>query len=75
MKDKEKTKAENREAEAAAETEETTAETGNTEEADAADPLQAELEVCRAELTAEKDKFLRMAAEYDNFRRRSAKER
>ena len=30
MKDKEKTKAENREAEAAAETEETTAETGNT---------------------------------------------
>ena len=75
MKDKEKTKAENREAEAAAETEETTAETGNTEEADAADPLQAELEACKAELAAEKEKYLRMAAEYDNYRRRSAKER
>ena len=28
-----------------------------------------------AELAAEKDKFLRMAAEYDNFRKRSQKER
>ena len=73
MKDKEKTKTENAAAEAAAQTEETTAETGETEEV--TDPLQAELEACRAELTAEKDKFLRMAAEYDNFRRRSAKER
>ncbi len=73
MKDKEKTKTENAAAEAAAQTEETTAETGETEEV--TDPLQAELDACRAELAAEKDKFLRMAAEYDNFRRRSAKER
>lgn len=73
MKDKEKTTAENTAAEAAAEAEETTAETGET--AEIADPLAAELESCKAELAAEKEKFLRMAAEYDNFRRRSAKER
>ena len=74
MKDKEKTKTENLEAEAAAETEENTAETG-TEEETAVDPVQAELDACKEELAAEKEKFLRMAAEYDNFRRRSAKER
>ena len=87
MKDKEKTKAENKAAEAAAETEETTAETGNT--AEEVHSPEAELEACRAELevrtaeleartaelAAEKEKFLRMAAEYDNYRRRSAKER
>lgn len=81
MKDKEKTKAENKAAEAAAETEENTAETGNTAEEEV-NPPAAELEACRAELeartaelAAEKEKFLRMAAEYDNYRRRSAKER
>ncbi len=73
MKDKEKNKTVNTEAEAAAEAEETAAETAET--AEEADPLQAELEACKTELAAEKDKFLRMAAEYDNFRRRSAKER
>ena len=87
MKDKEKTNAENKAAEAAAETEENTAETGNT--AEEVNPPAAELEACRAELetrtaeleartaelAAEKEKFLRMAAEYDNYRRRSAKER
>lgn len=75
MKDKEKTKAENCEAEVAAEAAENTAETGNTTEETAVDPMQAELDACKTELAAEKDKFLRMAAEYDNFRRRSAKER
>jgi len=74
MKDKEKTKAENKAAEAAAETEENTAETGNTAEEEV-NPLAAELEARTAELAAEKEKYLRMAAEYDNYRRRSAKER
>jgi len=33
------------------------------------------LESVQNELSAEKDKYLRLAAEYDNFRKRSAKER
>lgn len=37
--------------------------------------LKAQLEEKQAELDALNDKYLRMAAEYDNFRRRSAKER
>jgi molecular chaperone GrpE len=35
----------------------------------------SELEKLKAELDAAKDKFLRLQAEFDNFRRRSAKER
>ena len=73
MKDKEKNKETAPQTEPA-ETEETTAEAENTEET-AVDPIQAELDAVKAELNAEKEKFLRMAAEYDNFRRRSAKER
>ena len=73
MKDKEKTKAETVETETV-QAEETTVEAETAEEA-AIDPLQAELEACKAELAAEKEKYLRMAAEYDNYRRRSAKER
>ena len=73
MKDKnEKTTAETCE-ETTAEAAEETAET--VEEEVPADAAQAELDACRAELAAEKEKFLRMAAEYDNYRRRSAKER
>ena len=34
-----------------------------------------ELEKAKAELSAMNDKYLRMIAEYDNFRKRSAKER
>ena len=34
-----------------------------------------ELTILTSELTAEKDKFLRLAAEYDNYRKRSQKER
>ena len=34
-----------------------------------------ELEAKEAELAEAKDKYLRMMAEYDNFRKRSAKER
>ncbi len=37
--------------------------------------LKAELEAKQKELDELNDKYLRMAAEYDNFRRRSAKER
>ena len=33
------------------------------------------LESLKSELSAERDKYLRLAAEYDNFRKRSAKER
>ena len=36
---------------------------------------QAETEKVKAELAAEKDKYLRLMAEYDNFRKRSARER
>ena len=36
---------------------------------------QSELEKLHDELGAERDKYLRLAAEYDNFRKRSAKER
>lgn len=47
------------------------AETEAEEQQEAA-PQENPLE---AELVAEKDKYLRLAAEYDNFRKRSAKER
>ena len=43
----------------------------NTEEPEAALPTRD----YEAELNAEKDKYLRLAAEYDNYRRRSQKER
>lgn len=43
-------------------------------EAEVAD-LNAKLEASAAELAAKNDQYLRLAAEYDNFRRRSAKER
>lgn len=36
---------------------------------------QSELEKMKAELDSSKDKYLRLVAEFDNFRRRSAKER
>ena len=45
------------------------------EKLSAEDTLRAELEKAQAELAAEKDKNLRLRAEYDNFRKRSAKER
>ena len=37
--------------------------------------LQQELEGVKAELAGEKDKYLRLLAEYDNYRKRSARER
>ena len=36
---------------------------------------EAEIEALKAELSAEQEKYMRLYAEYDNFRRRSAKER
>lgn len=45
------------------------------EEVSETDALRAELEAARAEIAAEKDKNLRLRAEYDNFRKRSARER
>lgn len=80
MKDKEKTKAEQAVAEEATEAKQTSAETGDTpaDETDTApdtDPIAKELDEAKAQLAAEKDKYLRMAAEYDNYRRRTAKER
>lgn len=52
--------------------EETAAEEPPTEEAPA-EPTREEL--LEAELNSEHDKFLRLAAEYDNFRKRTQKER
>ena len=40
-----------------------------------ADAIQAELEEVRKSLAAAEEKFLRLAAEYDNFRKRTAKEK
>lgn len=76
MKDEKKTTAaEGAAAEEATEAKQNSAETGNTVQEDAADSAAKELEEAKAQLAAEKDKYLRMAAEYDNFRRRAAKER
>jgi len=51
-----------------------------TEEAAAPQPtaedlLRSELEGVKGELAGEKDKYLRLLAEYDNYRKRSARER
>ena len=50
--------------EAAAEPEET-----------AVDPLLSELESLKDQVAGQEDKYLRLAAEYDNYRRRTAKEK
>lgn len=39
------------------------------------DPLLAELEALKDELAQKEDKYLRLAAEYDNFRKRTQKEK
>ena len=44
-------------------------------EAEAPNPLLEELEALKKDLTDQEDKFLRLAAEYDNYRRRSQKEK
>ena len=50
--------------EAAAESEET-----------AVDPLLSELESLKDQVAGQEDKYLRLAAEYDNYRKRTAKEK
>ena len=44
-------------------------------EAEAPNPLLEELEALKKDLTDQEDKFLRLAAEYDNYRKRTAKEK
>ena len=39
------------------------------------DPLQDELDALKAAMAEQEDRFLRLAAEYDNYRRRSQKEK
>ena len=39
------------------------------------DPLLTELESLKNQVAQQEDKFLRLAAEYDNYRRRTAKEK
>lgn len=56
------------------ELDETTLETNTNEPQTQPDELTAE-EKLSAELAAEKDKFLRLFAEFENFKRRTAKER
>lgn len=51
------------------------AEEESAEPEQAENPLQAELDEARSALAVWEDKFLRLAAEFDNFRRRTAKEK
>ena len=68
---------ENAAAEATADTEDA-AEADNSEEAAGEDEIlkkNKKIEELTEQLSAEKDKYLRVAAEYDNFRRRSLKDK
>lgn len=51
----------------------TTAETA--EEQQAADPVMQELEAAKATIEEQKDKYLRLSAEFDNYRKRTMKEK
>ena len=44
-------------------------------EAGATDPLMDELEALKDQAARQEEKYLRLAAEYDNFRKRTAKEK
>ena len=43
--------------------------------AEEVNPLQAEVEALKAQLAQQEDKYLRLAAEYENYRRRTTKEK
>ena len=43
-------------------------------QSESADPLLTELESLKDQVAQQEDKYLRLAAEYDNYRRRSQKE-
>ena len=55
--------------------EEAPQEAPETEAAPEPDPLMEELEALKTELDEKESKYLRLAAEYDNFRKRSQKEK
>lgn len=57
------------------ETQETSETQTETETETVPDPLMAELETLKNELGQKEDKYLRLAAEYDNFRKRTQKEK
>ena len=45
------------------------------EEGETPDPLMAELESLKTQVAQQEDKYLRLAAEYDNYRRRTTREK
>ena len=51
------------------------AEENPKEEPESSNPLAGELEALKNQVAQQEDKFLRLAAEYDNYRRRTAKEK
>ena len=42
---------------------------------EAVEPSQSEVDILKAQLAQQEDKFLRLAAEYENYRRRTTKEK
>ena len=46
-----------------------------TEQAEEVNPLQAEVDNLKAQVAQQEDKYLRLAAEYENYRRRTTKEK
>lgn len=85
MKETEKEKTAEKEAEKETETPQTketeaenaegTADTAKKDPDSAADKADKEAAALKKQLAEEKDRYLRLAAEYDNFRKRSSKER
>lgn len=67
MAKQEKTVTENAEQQAAAEATE--------EQQEVADPVMQELEAAKATIEEQKDKYLRLSAEFDNYRKRTLKEK
>ncbi|MBQ4370004.1 MAG: nucleotide exchange factor GrpE, partial [Oscillospiraceae bacterium] len=70
-----KVKDQNEETPVNPEIEEPAPETAEAPAPEAASPEEDKLSALEAELASEKDKYLRLAAEYDNYRKRSQKER
>ncbi|MBU5434544.1 nucleotide exchange factor GrpE [Pseudoflavonifractor sp. MSJ-37] len=62
-------------AETAAEAQEPAVEDTAAPESDGPDPLLTELEALKDSLAQKEDQYLRLAAEYDNYRRRTQKEK
>jgi len=58
-----------------ADTQETPTPETETETVEEPDPLLEELKALKAQVADQEDRFLRLAAEYDNFRKRSQKEK